>query len=125
MDILIKNGRVLDPATDTDQVKSILVRDGKIADADAPGETRADRVIDAAGCYVMPGLIDLHVHLRDPGQEYKETIQTGTLAAAHGGYTTVCPCPIRLLPRTVRKKLLRYCRKRPGRPAFMCFQWEL
>ena len=93
MDILIKNGRVLDPATDTDQVKSILVRDGKIADADAPGETRADRVIDAAGCYVMPGLIDLHVHLRDPGQEYKETIQTGTLAAAHGGYTTVCPMP--------------------------------
>ena len=93
MDILIQNGRVLDPATHTDEVKSILIRDGKIADVNAPKDTEADRIIDASGCYVMPGLIDLHVHLRDPGQEYKETIQTGTLAAAHGGYTTVCPMP--------------------------------
>lgn len=93
MDILIRNGRVLDPATQTDEVKSILVKDGKIADVNASGDAKADRVIDASGCYVMPGLIDLHVHLRDPGQEYKETIQTGTLAAAHGGYTTVCPMP--------------------------------
>ena len=93
MDILIKNGRVLDPATHTDEVKSILIRDGKIADVNAPKDTEADRIIDASGCYVMPGLIDLHVHLRDPGQEYKETIQTGTLAPADGGYTTVCPMP--------------------------------
>ncbi len=93
MDILILNGRVLDPSTHTDEVKSILVKDGKIADVNASEDIKADRVIDASGCYVMPGLIDLHVHLRDPGQEYKETIQTGTLAAAHGGYTTVCPMP--------------------------------
>lgn len=93
MDILIQNGRVLDPSTHTDEIKSILIRDGKIVDVNASADTKADRTIDASSCYVMPGLIDLHVHLRDPGQEYKETIQTGTLAAAHGGYTTVCPMP--------------------------------
>lgn len=93
MNILIQNGRVLDPATNTDEVKSILIKDGIIADVNASKDAEADRVIDASGCYVMPGLIDLHVHLRDPGQEYKETIQTGTMAAAHGGYTAVCPMP--------------------------------
>ena len=74
MNILIKNGRILDPATGTDMVGEILIEDGKIAEVGEKLEAEAERVVDAAGCYVMPGLIDLHVHLRDPGQEYKEDI---------------------------------------------------
>lgn len=114
MDILIQNGRVLDPATHTDEVKSILVRDGKIVDVNASADTLADRVIDASSCYVMPGLIDLHVHLRDPGQEYKETIQTGTLAAAHGGYTTVCPMP-NTTPSTDSPEMIRLVKEKAKR----------
>lgn len=93
MTILIRNGRVLDPATATDAVKNILLAEGKIVDADASADAPAERVINADGCLVMPGLIDLHVHLREPGFEYKETIHTGALAAAHGGYTSICPMP--------------------------------
>ena len=77
MNILIKNGRILDPATGTDMVGEILIEDGKIAEVGEKLEAEAERVVDAAGCYVMPGLIDLHVHLRDPGQEYKEDILVG------------------------------------------------
>ncbi|MDD3362538.1 MAG: dihydroorotase [Hespellia sp.] len=90
MKILIKNGRVLDPATNTDEVMDLLTIDEKIA---ARGSDIYDgddcTVINAKGCYVMPGLIDLHVHLRDPGLEYKETIATGGRAAARGGFTTI------------------------------------
>jgi len=90
MNTLIKNGRVLDPATGTDEIKDIFVRDGVI-DEGLPiaGFTE----IDAAGCWVVPGLVDMHVHLRDPGQRHKETIATGTAAAAAGGFTTVCCMP--------------------------------
>ena len=94
MKTLIKNGRVIDPATKTDAVTDILIEDGIIAmRGDQLGEGNADEVIDATGCYVMPGLIDLHVHLREPGFEHKETIETGTKAMAKGGFTTVCPMP--------------------------------
>ena len=89
MTIRIINGRILDPSTGTDRIGDILVRDGKIAEADSA--ISPDRVIDASGCLVMPGLVDLHVHLRDPGFEYKETLATGTAAAAKGGFTAVCP----------------------------------
>ena len=74
-------------------VGEILIEDGKIAEVGEKLEAEAERVVDAAGCYVMPGLIDLHVHLRDPGQEYKEDIVSGTRAAAHGGFTAVCCMP--------------------------------
>lgn len=83
MNIRIKNGRVIDPATKTDNVQDLFVKDGMIAVYQ--GED-IDQTIDASGCFVMPGFIDLHVHLREPGFEYKETIKTGTLAAAKGGY---------------------------------------
>lgn len=93
MTILIKNGRVLDPANDRDEIMDIYVEDGIIQSVAKDIEAAADEIIDATGCYVTPGLIDLHVHFRDPGFEYKETIKTGGKAAAKGGFTTVCPMP--------------------------------
>ena len=71
----------------------VLVEDDKIKAVGEKIETAADEIIDAAGSYVMPGFIDLHVHLRDPGLEYKETLATGGSAAARGGVTTICAMP--------------------------------
>lgn len=93
MTILIKNGRVINPSEDLDNVMDIYVEDGVIKEKAESIEKQADTVIDAAGCYVMPGLIDLHVHFRDPGLTYKEDIETGSKAAAKGGFTTVCCMP--------------------------------
>lgn len=87
--ILLKNGRVIDPAQGMDQSADILISDGKIA-ALAPNlASEGARIIDCSGKWVVPGLIDVHCHLREPGAEHKETIETGTKAAAHGGFTTV------------------------------------
>jgi len=94
MNILIKNGRVIDPSVNLDSNMDILVQDGKIAQISpsiSPPENT--QVIDAMGSWVTPGLIDMHVHLRDPGQRHKETIATGTRAAAAGGFTTICCMP--------------------------------
>ena len=94
MKLLIKNGRVLDPSVNLDRVCDVIVNDGVIADiVDSGSAKEYDEVIEAEGCFVMPGLIDLHVHLREPGFEHKETIETGAGAAAAGGFTTVCPMP--------------------------------
>lgn len=93
MKILIKGGRVIDPATKTDAIKDVLISEGKIFKVEKGIKDKADREIDARGCLVMPGFIDLHVHLRDPGYEEKETIETGTKAAAKGGYTTILAMP--------------------------------
>lgn len=92
--LLIANGRVIDPASGLDQIADIAVADGLIA-AIGKGldRARADRVIDAGGCIVTPGLIDPHVHLREPGMEEAETIRSGAAAAAAGGFTTVCCMP--------------------------------
>lgn len=91
--ILIKNGRVVDPANQKDEVCDVLICDGKIKKVGKDITSEQVEVIDATGKVVMPGLIDLHVHLREPGFEYKETIETGCRAAAHGGVTTICPMP--------------------------------
>ncbi len=92
--ILIKNGRVVDPANYIDGKKDILIEDGKIKKvADFIVEDEDTNVIDADEKVVMPGFIDLHVHLREPGFEYKETIETGSKAAARGGVTSICPMP--------------------------------
>lgn len=91
MNLIVKNGRVLDPATERDIVETVYIREGKICEAYP--EDEADRIVDAAGCYVMPGLVDLHVHLRDPGLTYKEDVETGAKAAAHGGVTTIVAMP--------------------------------
>jgi dihydroorotase len=95
MNILIKNGHVIDPANKVDGKLDILVSDGKIAKFGKPGALAVNdsQVIDAAGKLVVPGLIDMHVHLREPGYEYKETIATGTAAAKAGGFTSVCCMP--------------------------------
>ena len=94
MKLLIKNGRVLDPSVNHDKNCDVLVEDGVIAGVvDTVNVAEYDEVIDALGCFVMPGLIDLHVHLREPGFEHKETIETGSRAAAAGGFTTICPMP--------------------------------
>ncbi len=93
MKTLIRNGHVLDPLTNTDGICNVLIEDDKIIRTGSSLEEEADQVIDASGCYVMPGFIDLHVHLRDPGLTHKETLKTGGMAAARGGVTTMCAMP--------------------------------
>lgn len=95
MNIIIKNGHIIDPANKIDGKFDILASDGKIAKLGKPGSLSAGgaQVIDASGKLVVPGLIDMHVHLREPGFEYKETIATGTAAARAGGFTSVCCMP--------------------------------
>lgn len=93
MKILIQNGHVLDPESKTEGIYDILVEEKKIVKVAEHITDAADKVIDAKGCFVMPGFIDLHVHLRDPGLEYKETLKTGGDAAARGGVTTICAMP--------------------------------
>jgi dihydroorotase len=97
--ILIRNGHLIDPAAGLDAAKDILLKDGRVAEIAAPGKIKlgngnADaQILDAAGLTVAPGLIDIHVHLREPGQTHKETIATGTAAAAAGGFTAVAAMP--------------------------------
>ncbi len=93
MRTIIKNGLVVDPLAGNVAPKDILVVGGKIAEMGANLSLGGARVIDAAGCLVTPGLIDMHVHLREPGFEHKETIYTGSLAAARGGFTAVACMP--------------------------------
>lgn len=91
--ILIRGGRIVDPSRELDFTGDLLIEDGQIAALEKPGKIpakgRAARVIEAQGLWVLPGLIDIHVHLREPGLEYKETIETGTRAAVAGGFTSV------------------------------------
>ena len=91
--ILIKGGRVIDPSQGIDRIADVTIADGKILGIDGGIELEDSEVIDATGMVVCPGFIDLHTHLREPGFEYKETIATGTAAAARGGFTTVCAMP--------------------------------
>jgi len=92
--LLIKNGRIIDPSQNLDITGDVLIADGKIQQvADSIEENQAKSTFDASGLVVSPGLIDIHVHLRVPGQEYKEDMQTGTAAAARAGVTTVCTMP--------------------------------
>jgi len=93
--ILLKNGRVIDPANGIDQIRDVLIVDGRIRAVGQPGSLSGQDGLsyDVTGKWVVPGLIDMHVHLREPGQEYKETIETGTRAAAAGGFTAVAAMP--------------------------------
>jgi dihydroorotase len=93
--LLIKGGHVIDPASRINAPMDVLLRDGRVAEVAAPNRIRgaADEKFDARGLIVAPGFIDLHVHLREPGQNYKETIASGTAAAAAGGFTSVCMMP--------------------------------
>jgi dihydroorotase len=93
--LLVKNGRVLDPATKTDDILDVLLDGERIADVAAAGRITANgaEIFDATGMIVAPGFIDIHAHLREPGQENSETIETGTRSAARGGFTAVCCMP--------------------------------
>src|SRR3954463_217131 len=93
--LLIKGGHLIDPAAKINGPMDLLLRDGRVAEVAAPNKIRgtAHEKIDARGLIVAPGFIDLHVHLREPGQSYKETIATGTASAAAGGFTSVCCMP--------------------------------
>ncbi len=91
MDYLLKGVRAIDPAIGLDAKRDILIEDGVIArveEAIEPAE--GVKVLERSGSLAFPGFVDVHVHLRDPGFEYKETIETGTAAAAHGGFTDIC-----------------------------------
>ena len=93
--LLISGGRVIDPSSGIDREMDVLLSDGRVAELAAPGvlSLSAAQTLNAKGCIVAPGFIDLHVHLREPGQSHKETIATGTAAAAAGGFTAVCAMP--------------------------------
>jgi dihydroorotase len=92
--LLIHGGHVIDPAARIDAPMDILLKDGRVAEVAPPKKIKGgDRKFDARGLFVAPGFIDLHVHLREPGQQHKETIATGTAAAAAGGFTSVCTMP--------------------------------
>ena len=93
--LLIKGGHLIDPANRVDALMDVLLRDGHVAEIAPPNKIRgaAEEKFDARGLVVAPGFIDLHVHLREPGQSHKETIASGTAAAAAGGFTSVCCMP--------------------------------
>jgi dihydroorotase len=98
VNLVLRNGRVIDPASGLDAVVDVLIENGIVVEINANIEIGSDRLkqleqIDASGKWVVPGLIDMHVHLREPGEEYKETIASGTLAAAAGGFTSVACMP--------------------------------
>ncbi len=115
-EVLIKGGHVVDPATGLNDHADILIEDGKVKTISKGITANSNaRVIDAANKYVIPGLIDCHVHLREPGLEYKETIETGSRAAAKGGYTTLICEPNTIPPidslEMVESLMERVCRK--------------
>jgi dihydroorotase len=94
--LVIRGGHLIDPAAGVDGPKDILLKDGRVAEIAGPGKLKSAngaQVLDATGLTVAPGLVDIHVHLREPGQGYKETIATGTAAAAAGGFTSVAAMP--------------------------------
>ncbi|HWQ52696.1 MAG TPA: dihydroorotase [Bryobacteraceae bacterium] len=91
--LLIKNGRVIDPASGMDAAADVLIEDGRVAGVGANLSAAGAEALDAAGMIVAPGFIDMHVHLREPGIEHAETIETGSRAAAAGGFTSICAMP--------------------------------
>ncbi len=94
MSILIKNGKVIDPSQNLSAARDILIEGKKIKGIFPSGKgPKTDKVVDASNCIVIPGLVDMHAHLREPGFEYKESIKTGTMAAIRGGFTSVCCMP--------------------------------
>ena len=105
MKILIKNARVIDPHNKIDAVLDILIENSKISKVAEKIKTQTDQTIDATGKIAMPGLIDMHVHLREPGREDKETVLTGSRAAVKGGFTTVLAMPNTLIPMDSKENI--------------------
>ena len=113
MKLLIQNGRVVDPVNGTVSILDLYVENGKVLQLEKDIQTEADRVIDATGLVVCPGLVDLHVHLRDPGLTYKEDIFTGTAAAARGGVTAMA-CMANTDPVVDSPEQIQYIREKAG-----------
>jgi dihydroorotase len=122
--ILIHGGHLIDPASGLDEKRDLLLRDGHVAAVEPPGKLTAQAtkenalLVDARGQIVAPGLIDIHVHLREPGQSYKETIASGTRAAAAGGFTSVCAMP-NTVPVNDSAEITRWMQA-PERGASVC-----
>ncbi len=93
MKYLIKNGRLIDPANSIDEVTDLLISGGKVDRIGKDLSNKPDQIIDAKGKVVAPGFVDMHVHLREPGREDKETIRTGTRSGVRGGYTSLLSMP--------------------------------
>ncbi|MEZ4247031.1 MAG: amidohydrolase family protein [Polyangiales bacterium] len=91
--LLLRGGLVLDPTSDVERVADVLLVDGRVREIGEALVAPDAEVRDVSGCWVVPGLLDLRTHLREPGQEYKEDLQSGLAAAAAGGFTTVCAMP--------------------------------
>jgi dihydroorotase len=109
--LAVRGGRLLDPSRGLDLTGDVLIADGRIAAVGPDAGRQADQALDASGLLVLPGLVDVHCHLREPGLEHKETIETGTLAAARGGFTTVC-CMPNTEPPLDTPALVRWLRER-------------
>ena len=107
--LLVKGGRVIDPASSLDAVRDVLIENGKIIKIGNRVLGNGARVIEAKGLLVLPGLIDMHSHLRDPGRPDKETIASGTRAAAMGGFTSVC-CMANTEPPVDNQAVVSYIR---------------
>ncbi len=114
MRLLIKNGRVIDPASKTDEILDVLIDNSRIANISKDIKNGSSQIIDATGKIIIPGIVDMHVHLREPGREDKETVLTGTLAALKGGVTSVlamantnpamdCPESLDILKQIIKK----------------------
>lgn len=93
MKLLLKNGILIDYKTSIFEPYDILIEEGKVQKIAKEIQEEADKIIDCTNLYIMPGMIDIHCHLREPGFEYKETIETGSKSAVSGGFTTICPMP--------------------------------
>ena len=110
MKILIKNGRVVDPSQKINKFMNLEITNGKITNLilkKAVNEKCFDEIIDAEGLIVAPGLVDIHVHLRDPGFKHKETVKTGSMAAAAGGFTSIA-CMPNTSPVNDRPEITKY-----------------
>ena len=116
MRILLKGGHVIDPSQGIDGPMDLLIRDDRIEKLEPDITDEADEVTDVSGCYVVPGLIDMHVHLREPGFEHKETIKTGSMAAARGGFTSICPMP-NTKPVIDSPEMVRFVREKAEKEA--------
>ena len=116
MSLLIQNGRVVDPVSGTVSILDLYVENSRVLQLERDIRAEADQVIDATGMVVCPGLVDMHVHLRDPGLTYKEDIFTGTAAAARGGVTAVA-CMANTKPTVDTPEQIQYIREKAPRPA--------